>query len=456
MRDSTRPAAGSERPPVGGKALSANVLFGAIVFFGVGLFLLAAIFNPRVLSLLSPNHKLVESTIGRIHRAQFWFIAVGAFLVWLAVVLRRYRVLFTLAARSRLTNFSLMIFSLVIGVFVLNNLLSVRYYAERKVTVFTADEALGWKYKPGARGEYMGVEYVINDKGLRSPPVDYAKPAGESRILQLGDSVMAGHGLPYEGSASHLLQELFKRRGGRGVEIINAACDGYSPWQEYEYLISEGIKYAPDLVTVTFVPNDVTGKFRLKKFGGNEVAGQLAATEEYAARKSWIRRRLEGMPLYRFFRDVFIKVRFGADTTAGARRLEELQVRDLLDHPESDVVQEAWRVTLANLEEIVTFCADHSLKLLIIHVPFLTQFEIAEGPRAPQEILAEFCRLHSVPYLDCYRAYVEDMKKFERPAKYYFRRLAEDRIDAMHPSIEANGLIAHVTFEFIEKNKLLN
>src|SRR5262245_61745710 len=48
---------------------------------------------------------------------------------------------------------------------------------------------VGHEHRPESGGTYMGVDLEINAHKLRDNPYDFAKPAGVTRILMLGDSL---------------------------------------------------------------------------------------------------------------------------------------------------------------------------------------------------------------------------------------------------------------------------
>jgi hypothetical protein len=119
---------------------------------------------------------------------------------------------------------------------------------------------------PGAHYEYRGITVDINSHGLRGPEVDYQKPSGTFRILNLGDSVAMGWGVSEAASYGRQLEVSLNAVAGseRRYEVINAGVPGWNPENELAYLQTEGFKYHPDLIVLdcTLV-NDI--------FGGNAV-----------------------------------------------------------------------------------------------------------------------------------------------------------------------------------------
>lgn len=123
------------------------------------------------------------------------------------------------------------------------------------------DATLGWTKSPSTSlrrhtGEF-DVTLQTNSRGLREPEsVGYQKPAGTTRILLVGDSFTLGYTVEGRDTLSQLLAERL-RAEGRNVEVINAGTEGYSTDQEVAWLLTEGIKYAPDIVVLQMFENDV-------------------------------------------------------------------------------------------------------------------------------------------------------------------------------------------------------
>ncbi|MEW6365243.1 MAG: hypothetical protein AB1714_11485 [Acidobacteriota bacterium] len=103
------------------------------------------------------------------------------------------------------------------------------------------------------------VTVTTNSMGLRGREAAFAKPPGTKRILALGDSYTFGLFVADDASYPAVLESLY-RREGKNVEVVNAGfADGYSPDEQYAWLVNAGMKFKPDVVTYGFfVGNDVT------------------------------------------------------------------------------------------------------------------------------------------------------------------------------------------------------
>jgi GDSL-like Lipase/Acylhydrolase family len=132
----------------------------------------------------------------------------------------------------------------------------------------------GLRYnEPGARYRHKSADgtwyFHINNQGMRADrDYSYEKPAGVRRIIALGDSMTAGLEVDNEQTFCSVLERELNR-AGLTVEVLNAGVSGFSSAEECLYLERELMKYRPDLVIVSFCPNDLddnvrTGLFKLK------------------------------------------------------------------------------------------------------------------------------------------------------------------------------------------------
>lgn len=101
---------------------------------------------------------------------------------------------------------------------------------------------------------------ISNGRGLREDhDVPFEKPAGETRILFVGDSWTFGYLVAHDETFPYLVEEELRRRlPDRGIECLNAGVPGYSLFQGWRFLETEGFDYDPDLVVVCFGWNAAT------------------------------------------------------------------------------------------------------------------------------------------------------------------------------------------------------
>lgn len=98
---------------------------------------------------------------------------------------------------------------------------------------------------------------TTNGKGYRGREAAFGSHAGVYRILCAGDSSTFGWGVESEDAYPSLLEaELRSRRPGVRIEVVNLGVCGYSSFQGRILLEREGLKYEPDLVTISYGSND--------------------------------------------------------------------------------------------------------------------------------------------------------------------------------------------------------
>lgn len=307
-----------------------------------------------------------------------------------------------------------------------------------KTTIFVRDAELGWRHRPGAADAWLGKTVRINAKGLRGPDLPYARSPGASRILFLGDSVTFGDRLGDDGDTLPArIGAALSARIGRPVEAINAGVSGYSPWQEARFLKNEGRKYAPDLVVLTFVLNDVTEKFGLRQFGGTGEGFQLAYTHP-----TYVDKWLDKSNIYRGIRAFVARQQFGPDTRAGARAAEQLTVKALVDFPQREDVQRAWNITFSELDEIVTLCRARGLPLAILVSPFAFQLE-NERLDAPQQEMIRYAERQQVKHLSLLEPLADHMRREQRRPEFYF-------IDSNHYSADGTRVVAELVAPLLQ------
>jgi len=114
-----------------------------------------------------------------------------------------------------------------------------------------------------SEGEFC-FEHRHNSLGFRDEEHDLAKPARTFRIVGLGDSFTYGRGAAFDDTYLKVLEARLNARAGDHprVEIIKAGIPGFFPEPERILLEHYGLPFAPDLVLVAFMPNDLIDTYR--------------------------------------------------------------------------------------------------------------------------------------------------------------------------------------------------
>ena len=138
-----------------------------------------------------------------------------------------------------------------------------------------------YTWYPGSRFIYHNLPKVepptadvrINEHGLRGASFARDKPAGERRVLVVGDSYTAAVQLPEERIFTTLLAtELDRVEPDVQHRVVNAGVNGAGTAHELLYFEHQGASFAPDVVVLQYAFNDVDdslahGGFRVTSAG---------------------------------------------------------------------------------------------------------------------------------------------------------------------------------------------
>ncbi len=99
-------------------------------------------------------------------------------------------------------------------------------------------------------------EFRTNAQGFRDDAnYEYQKPAGQRRVLVLGDSQTEGFEVRQTATFAKQLERRL-RADGVDAQILNTGISGFGTAEELMFLEHEGMKYRPDAIVVAFFDND--------------------------------------------------------------------------------------------------------------------------------------------------------------------------------------------------------
>lgn len=378
---------------------------------------------------------------------QIIFLLIGlALIVASASVVRRISWLDSVTRKKLAANTLFAILPVLTLLVILE--FSLKPYAktfEGLTTIFVRDSELGWKLRPKSEDTWGGTPVSINGKGLRGPELDYAKQPNVKRILYLGDSVTFGFQLnSYKQTFPYLMENLLEEKSEIEVETINGGVGGYSPWQEYIFLSTEGIKYEPDLIVVAFVLNDVSEKLGLVKFGGAGEGWQLenAVSGEFE-------KVFEKSSIVYFARKIGARIRFGDNVQQGAQEKETAMVKDVVFSPDRSDIQEAWETTLQNVRKIFDYAKTKNIPAILVVFPFTFQFDNIHTLSSPQRILNEYASNIEVPVIDLLPILFKRMEEDgTRPSDLF--------LDEDHLTPVGSKIVAEILVGFVREEKLMD
>lgn len=360
-------------------------------------------------------------------------VALAATTGVLLAVTRKHPVRTARPARVTLALLPIMLFVSI------DRLAAVGYpYPDREINRFIPHPTRLWANRPGFEGSYKGLYVRINSHGCRGPEVPYERTPGEQRLLILGDSIPFGYRVNEDDCFVWRIPELAREaRLAKPVTVVNAGVQGYSPWQEYDLLKTEGLRYRPDLIVLTFCVNDVLSKYQLVPFGGRSVGHRPIEPS-----------RLEHFGLYRMAQSMLMDYLYGS-RRARARRARRFGFRRLINEPTAPDVVEGWRVTLENMAKIVALAGNHDIPIVLVVFPHTDQLILYPPDKAiPQAKLARFAEEAGVPMLDL-------LPLFRLALAEPGVKIDDLFVDPLHPNPRGHALVAEAIFVFLVDRGLL-
>jgi lysophospholipase L1-like esterase len=119
------------------------------------------------------------------------------------------------------------------------------------------DPMLGWSLREGweGRDSWVGGYSRINAQGIRADRPTLPKPAGEKRLLALGDSITFGALVRTQETWPARLEERIE--ASTGWRVLNGGVTSYDPAQEADWLERYGWQLEPDALAIGFCRNDL-------------------------------------------------------------------------------------------------------------------------------------------------------------------------------------------------------
>jgi len=281
--------------------------------------------------------------------------------------------------------------------------------------VYQPDEEYLFTTRPSASASYSicvgpgkrrAAEQHTSSQGLFDHEIGPKEP-GEFRILMLGDSFTAGHGVQSECSIPKMLERtLRKAMPAAPLSVVNAGVGGYAPWQERGFLNRTGFVFEPDLVILQLYPaNDVentlikSGKYNWRnEIEWRERVRKAVYSYRWQVKASrWIRGHCSALTLLGHVSDPpfdFVRfwnaLRFVPDCAMDP--LPERQDRSELLECELDEyypeLQEAMSTMIEDVRGIIQDCRGRGIDVITFCIPCLDvltddRFEAAAGQLKP-------------------------------------------------------------------------
>lgn len=241
---------------------------------------------------------------------------------------------------------------------------------ERILDLLQKDPALLWRQRAGLDTRFEGAMVLTDKDGFRKSATGAAPPDSGTSVLCLGASPTFGYGIEYNQTYPKIAENILNETG-TPTRIFNAGQIGYSSFQGLALFKKYIDQWAPDVVSVSYVVNDID---RLRFFftnGKDDVSTQLPP-QSAIKRSNFISRFRPSRFLLRHQRRVLSKLA-GQAVYRGA--YEQAHVRVMPEDYEK------------NLLQFVELCRDKNIHLVFIKMPFRLPRPIPPRPDGVQGLL---------------------------------------------------------------------
>lgn len=367
-----------------------------------------------------------------------------------------------MAKKDILINISVAVITIILFLSLFE--ITLRIFFPQMLYTFQFDEDLVYKLAPNVNTVYyykneFNSKFTTNSKGIvGEEEYPYEKEKDKYRIIMLGDSFVEARQVDNNEKASWLLENNLKKEGFN-VDVINMGVSGYGTDQEAYYLISEGLKYNPQLVILNiFVGNDVseTAKDEVYKLeNGNLVKNKVKIA---AYRKVWASVRSYSH-VASFFSENFLKP-FLFKKGKSKEGIKEIPIRFLnnLNNPSDNNYEknalEKVSLLIKNMKNTLEL---DNIKLLVVIIPekeqiskeiFQAHYNVTDWNTINitkyQTILINLLNDEKIEYID-----LLPILRGEQNNSFYFE---EDS----HLNIEGNKKLAETIHRRILDSNILN
>lgn len=250
-------------------------------------------------------------------------------------------------------------------------------YAFPKGLYVEANGSLCYRLAANAEGVVQQPEYTVtyktNSRGMRDDEYSYERDSSSLRIIALGDSFQFGHGVEQDEVFTEIAEAALNREGKR-VEIINMGVPGYGTAQQVELLKTEGLKYRPDMVILSFYTEDLfdniqascTRYVRQGYLVDNATASERTATFQA---KLFLNQNVQS---YCFLKNSY--VRATAAKFTGRIGIEGNAV-EALQKNETSAIAGAWTSTYLLLSEAAQTAKFNNATLMLVAIPHQVQVD---------------------------------------------------------------------------------
>ncbi|GAB4577786.1 MAG: hypothetical protein Fur0022_05180 [Anaerolineales bacterium] len=316
----------------------------------------------------------------------------------------------------------------------------------------TAQDSLGWtlvasrrlkleQHGPSERSYYLmtpnesyiweNIPVQIGSSGFRTDEFEIPKPAGTTRILNLGDSIAFGWEVRYEETYGKLLETMLADGNGK-YEVINAGVPAWNPASERNFLLDQGLAYDPDLVIFDFTTvNDFFGRGPVVSEGGSLF--------------DWLRDHTYFWPFLTTEARFLLSRQVGPEAIPVLNPPSEAKAYFPLD-PESPKYEEINNLLI----EMQQACAAQGIPFVLVIFPTALQVNSSAHPTIPQQVLTELGQEMGFSVVDLTDAYKKTCEELgENACEGYENELFADVW--MHPNALGHQITAEQILPVVQE-----
>jgi len=295
-------------------------------------------------------------------------------------------------------------------------------------------------YRDNSPSLHKGNFPETNSHGQRDRERSYSKPSGVRRILLLGDSVVAGHGIWNLDNTISRQMELFLTPNAH-IEVLNFGVGGYQTLAEAELLRTKGVKYAPDLVILVFDDSD---------FHQSNDDIMYYDSQLYNVAKILIKK-------FHLFRFIVLKFNIG-----------NLRYRADLNYRINRHEEELSRSVETGIARIKHLAKQYKFDVFVViwprfsnaspKVPMIKDFCAVPGQYERLLLIESICRKYG---MDTYRLadfFIKDYQKISESVYHQGKFSLSEiyTVDTCHPNEYGSGIAARAIIEILKRRSFLS
>jgi len=318
-----------------------------------------------------------------------------------------------------------------------------RTYSLKGIVQASSHEDIVYELKPNLRGNFLGVPFVTNSRGLRDLEYSYRKKDNVFRIVGLGDSSLFGWGVKMEDISLKVLERKLNRHSSSTkFEVLNFATPGYNSAIEVEVFMQKCLRYSPDLVITHFNTNDY------------DVPAFMKPLQKYSTlRKSYLWDLIYSR--YQMLQGIQENevTTFDFDRTMSTEESEYLDEEP--DFPDEYRYMVGKKGFIRAFDKLVKATQARGIPLLVYVIKAYPGLDPAYTPnefRTNQlEFITRLSQERGFFLLNTYPYYIDYLQKHPDKTNKDFWVFPHDA----HPSVLANKIEADAFYEFLIENNIV-